>query len=118
MIRYNAEDAPQKQAAFPQYEYPQAKERYARIATYLGLPGKDDAEKVTSLIAAIEELKTRLNLPSTIREAGVDEAKFRGDVEKLAELAFDDQCTGANPRYPLIMDVRDMYLKAFDQRAE
>ncbi len=118
VIRYNAEDAPQKQAAFPQYAYPQAKERYARIANYLGLPGNDDAEKVTSLIAAIEDLKARLNIPATIREAGVDQPKFFAQVDSLAELAFDDQCTGANPRYPLIADVREIYLTAFDHRAE
>lgn len=118
VIRYNAQDAPPKQAAFPQYEYPQAKERYARVARYLGLPGEDDAEKVTSLIAAVETLKTRLGVPGTIREAGVDADRFRADADKLAELAFDDQCTGANPRYPLIADLHDMYLTAFDHRAQ
>jgi acetaldehyde dehydrogenase/alcohol dehydrogenase len=118
VIRYNAEDAPQKQAAFPQYEYPQAKERYARVATYLGLPGDNDADKVTALIAAIENLKKRLGVPETICEMGIDEAKFRAEVDQLAELAFDDQCTGANPRYPLIADLREMYLTAFDRRAQ
>jgi acetaldehyde dehydrogenase/alcohol dehydrogenase len=118
VIRYNAEDAPQKQAAFPQYEYPQAKQRYARVATYLGLPGNDDDEKVTALIAAIEDLKKRLAVPATIREAGVNEKNFREEVDQLAELAFDDQCTGANPRYPLIANLRDMYLNAFDNHAE
>jgi acetaldehyde dehydrogenase/alcohol dehydrogenase len=117
VIRYNATDAPQKQAAFPQYECPVAKERYARIAAYLGLPGATDDEKVESLVAAIEAIKRDLEIPPTLREAGVDEAKFRAEVDHLAELAFDDQCTGANPRYPLIRDIRDMYLKAFDQRA-
>lgn len=117
VIRYNATDAPQKQAAFPQYEYPEAKERYARVANYLGLPGKDDAEKVEALVAAIEELKKKLSIPATIRAAGVDEIRFRNQVEELAEMAFDDQCTGANPRYPLIADIRDLYLRAFHEKA-
>ncbi|HEX2971781.1 MAG TPA: iron-containing alcohol dehydrogenase, partial [Tepidisphaeraceae bacterium] len=116
VIRYNATDAPGKQAAFPQYEYPVAKERYARIAGYLGLEGKDEAAKVEALIGAIEELRKKLGVPATIREAGVDEEKFMAEVDKLAELAFDDQCTGANPRYPLIGDLRDMYIRAFSGR--
>jgi acetaldehyde dehydrogenase/alcohol dehydrogenase len=117
VIRYNATDAPLKQAAFPQYEYPSAKARYARVAAYLGLPGNTDDEKVEALIAAIEELKRKLDIPVTIREAGVDEARFRAGVDKLAELAFDDQCTGANPRYPMIADIRDLYLRAFVDKA-
>jgi acetaldehyde dehydrogenase/alcohol dehydrogenase len=114
VIRYNATDKPAKQAAFPQYEYPQAKQRYARIASYLGLEGKTEDEKVDALVQAIETLRKRLGVPATIREAGVDEAKFMAEVEKLAELAFDDQCTGANPRYPLIGDLREMYVRAFN----
>jgi acetaldehyde dehydrogenase/alcohol dehydrogenase len=114
VIRYNATDAPQKQAAFPQYEYPEANERYARVAAYLGLPGTTTTEKVESLIAAINDLRKRLEVPMTIREAGVDEAAFKAQVDQLAEMAFDDQCTGANPRYPLIADIRDIYLHAFD----
>ncbi len=118
VIRFNASDAPKKFAAFAQYEYPQAKERYARVANYLGLGGANDEEKVTALIAAIEDLKARLGVPPTIREAGVDEEAFREGVDHLSELAFDDQCTGANPRYPLIAEIRAMYLRAFEQKAE
>jgi len=118
VIRYNATDNPEKQAAFPQYEYPSAKQRYVRIASYLGLPGTTEDEKVDNLIAAIEDLKRRLGVPATIRETGVDEAAYRAGVEKLAELAFDDQCTGANPRYPLIDDIRDLYLTAWDTPAD
>jgi len=118
VIRYNAADAPDKQAAFPQYEYPQAKERYARVATYLGLPGANDDEKVTALIAVVEKLKSRLGIPATIRAAGIDPTRFKAEVAQLAELAFDDQCTGANPRYPLIEDVRELYLAAFESQAE
>jgi acetaldehyde dehydrogenase/alcohol dehydrogenase len=113
VIRYNSTDAPLKQAAFPQYEYPEAKERYARVATYLGLPGRTDAEKVEALIEAIEALKRRLAVPVTIREAGVDAARFHSKVAEMAELAFDDQCTGANPRYPLISDIRELYVQAY-----
>ena len=117
VIRYNATDAPFKQAAFPQYEYPAAKERYARVASYLGLAGANDDEKVEALIAAIEELKRSLQLPLTIRDAGVDEAEFHRQVDELAERAFDDQCTGANPRYPLIADIRGLYLRAWGHGA-
>ncbi|MGE5609105.1 MAG: bifunctional acetaldehyde-CoA/alcohol dehydrogenase, partial [Bacillota bacterium] len=114
VIRYNATDKPGKQAAFPQYEYPQAKQRYARIASYLGLEGNTEDEKSEALLRAIEELRKKLGVPATIREAGVDEAKFMAELENLAELAFDDQCTGANPRYPLIADLREMYKRAFN----
>lgn len=113
VIRYNATDAPAKQAAFPQYEYPSAKARYARVANYLGLPGDNDDAKVEALVAAIEDLKRKLDLPATIRGAGVNETRFLAEVDELAELAFDDQCTGANPRYPLIADIRHLYLEAF-----
>jgi acetaldehyde dehydrogenase/alcohol dehydrogenase len=113
VIRYNSTDAPLKQAAFPQYEYPEAKARYARVASYLGLPGNTEAEKVEALIAAIEALQRRLGVPATIREAGVEPAVFHAKVADMAEMAFDDQCTGANPRYPLISDIRELYLQAY-----
>lgn len=113
VIRYNATDCPTKQAAFSQYEYPAAIQRYARIATYLGLEGKDEAQKVETLIEAIDALKRRLGVPATLREAGVNEQEFLAEVDRLAESAFDDQCTGANPRYPLIAELRQLYLNAY-----
>lgn len=111
VIRFNMEAAPRKQAAFPQYKYPNAKERYAKVSDYLGLPGKTDDEKVNSLIQAIEKLRKELDLPATIREAGVNEAEFMAKVDELSELAFDDQCTGNNPRYPLISEIKELYIK-------
>ncbi len=114
VIKFNATDVPVKQAAFPQYEYPSAKSRYARIADYLGLGGTSDDDKVNRLIEEIEDLKGALELPAAIKDAGIDEAEFLGAVDTLAENAFDDQCTGANPRYPLISELREIYLKAWE----
>lgn len=114
VIRFNAVDNPRKQAAFPQYKYPNAKWRYARIADYLNLGGTTDDEKVELLIKAIEELKAKINLPKSISEAGVSKTKFYETLDKMAEQAFDDQCTGANPRYPLISEIKQMYINAFE----
>ncbi|OBR90685.1 MULTISPECIES: bifunctional acetaldehyde-CoA/alcohol dehydrogenase [Clostridium] len=114
VIKFNAVEAPRKQAAFPQYKYPNVKRRYARIADYLNLGGSTDDEKVQLLINAIDDLKTKLNIPKTIKEAGVSEDKFYATLDTMSELAFDDQCTGANPRYPLIGEIKQMYINAFD----
>jgi len=108
VIRFNIADAPTKQPAFPQYTHPDAKARYARIADYLGLGGTTPDEKVELLIAAIEELKRSLDIPASIRDAGVDEMEFLTKVDTLARNAFDDQCTGANPRYPLIAELKEL----------
>lgn len=113
VIRFNATNAPRKQAAFPQYKYPQAIERYARMARYIGLEGKTDEELVEKFIQAIEELKEKVGIPKTIREAGVDEKSFLERLDAMSELAFDDQCTGANPRYPSIEEIKEMYIKCF-----
>jgi len=114
VIRYNATDAPLKQAIFPQYKYPQAKERYAQIADALQLGGDTAAEKVERLIAAIEDLKAQLDIPATIKEAlHGEDREFYEQVAQMAELAFDDQCTGANPRYPLIQDLQELYTLAY-----
>lgn len=115
-IRFNSSDAPRKQAAFPQYKYPNAKFRYARIADYLGLGGNTDDEKVALLINAIDELKKKVNIPLTIKEAGVKEQSFYSTLDEMSELAFDDQCTGANPRYPLISEIKEMYINSFDKK--
>jgi acetaldehyde dehydrogenase/alcohol dehydrogenase len=114
VIRYNATDIPFKQAIFPQYKYPNAKERYAQIAHHLRLGGNTDDEKVELLIAAIENLKQQVDIPTTIKEALGDEDKeFYAKVEEMAEQAFDDQCTGANPRYPLMNDLKELYVLAY-----
>ena len=113
VIRYNATDVPTKQTAFSQYKYPQAKAKYARIADYLGLGGNTEDEKVENLIQAIRELREKINLPHTIEEAGIKKDDFERTVDRMSIEAFDDQCTGANPRYPLVGEIKDMYMKAF-----
>jgi len=113
VIKYNSSDKPVKQAAFPQYKYPRAKIRYAKIADHLGLGGRTPDEKVDLLIDAINELKAELDIPATIKAAGVTEEQFNAKVDKISELAFDDQCTAANPRYPLISEIRELYQKSF-----
>lgn len=114
VIRFNAADNPRKQAAFPQYKYPNAKWRYARIADYLNLGGNSEDEKIELLCAAIDELKKKVNIPLTISEAGVTKEKFYATLDDMCEQAFDDQCTGANPRYPLISEIKQMYINTFD----
>jgi len=113
VIKFNASDAPTKQGVFPQYKYPEAKERYARLADYLGLKGRTKDEKVESLIVAIEDLKKQLDIPANIKEAGVQEKDFAQAVKDLAVEAFDDQCTGANPRFPLITELESLYWDAY-----
>ena len=113
VIRFNAEENPIKQAAFPQYKYPNITFRYARIADYLGLGGNTDAEKTEALIEAIEQLKAQLDIPSTIKDLGVSETHFLETLDEMCYQAFDDQCTGANPRYPLISEIKKMYLDAY-----
>lgn len=114
VIKFNATDAPRKQAAFPQYKYPNAKWRYARIAGYLGLPGENDDEKVESLLKAIDDLCETLKMPKSIKEAGISEDKFYATLDEMVEQAFDDQCTGANPRYPLMSEIKQMYINAYN----
>ncbi|SHK06561.1 acetaldehyde dehydrogenase /alcohol dehydrogenase AdhE [Clostridium cavendishii DSM 21758] len=114
VIRFNAVDTPTKQAAFPQYKYPNAKWRYSIIADYLGLGGTTQEEKIENLIKAIEELKEKVGIPKTISEFGVNKEKFYATLDEMCEEAFDDQCTGANPRYPLIDEIKQMYINAFE----
>jgi len=113
VIRYNATDAPFRQGTFSQYKAPAAIERYARVAEHIGLSGKTNEEKVEALVAKINELKAELNVPKSIQEFGIKEADFVKSLDQIAEDAFDDQCTGANPRYPLISDIKQLYLNAF-----
>ena len=113
VIRFNASDRPTKQGTFSQYQYPKGKTRYAQVADALNLGGKTEDEKVEKLIAAIERLKKDIGIPLSIKAFGVDEKVFLDNLDHLAELAFDDQCTGANPRYPLISEIKQMYLNAY-----
>jgi acetaldehyde dehydrogenase/alcohol dehydrogenase len=114
VIRYNATDLPFKQAIFPQYKYPNAKWRYAQIADYLRLGGETEEEKVEKLVEAIENLKAQLDIPLTLKEVLSDDDKaFYEQVEDMADQAFDDQCTGANPRYPLIQDLKELYILSY-----
>lgn len=113
IILYNMTSVPRKQAAFPQYTHPMAKERYARMADYLGFGGDSLNEKVEHLVEALRAMLVELDLPLTIQDAGVNEADFLENLDALCELAFDDQCTGNNPRYPLISEIRELYLRAY-----
>lgn len=118
VIKYNASDAPHKQAIFPQYKYPCAKAKYGQIADELGLGGKNDDEKVKLLIKAIDKLMKAINLPNSIEEfitkAGFTKEYWNEHLDELVELAFDDQCTGANPAYPLMTDIKQIYIDAFN----
>ena len=113
VIKFNATDAPVKMAGFAQYKYPNAKNRYAKVADFLGFGGKTDDEKVTNLVKAIDELKSRIGIPASIKEWGVPEADFLAKIDRMVEEAFDDQCTGANPRYPLMSELKELYLAAY-----
>ena len=113
VIKFNATDAPTKQAAFAQYKYPNAAWRYAKISDHLGLGGNTEAEKVELLLKAIDELQNKVNMPKTIKDAGVSEVKFFETLDEMVEQAFDDQCTGANPRYPLMKELKEMYITSY-----
>lgn len=116
IIRFNATDCPKKQATFPQYRAPEAKKRYGQIAHVLYLADEtvSDDEKVERLIKAVAELKDTIGIPKSIREWGIDEKTFKANLDKLTRLAFDDQCTGANPVYPLMSDIKQIYLDAYE----
>lgn len=113
VLRFNAEETPAKMGTFPQYDHPKTLERYAMVATALGLKGKTDKEKLEALIKAIDELKATVGIKPTIKDWNVDEADFLNRLDAMCEQAFDDQCTGANPRYPLISEIKTMYLNAY-----
>ncbi len=113
VIKYNAVDCPRKQAIFPQYKFPNAKAKYAQIADELGLGGKTEDEKVELYIKAIDKLMKSVNLPNSIQDFGVTEKDFYAKLDEMVELAFDDQCTGANPAYPLMKDIKAIYEDAF-----
>lgn len=113
VLRFNAAEVPTKMGTFPQYDHPHTLARYAEVADYLGLGGKDDSEKLENLIKAIDELKERVGIKKTIADYGVSEEAFLSTLDEMTEKAFDDQCTGANPRYPLMSELKQMYLNAY-----
>ena len=113
VLRFNSSEAPAKMGTFSQYDHPHTLARYAEIADYLGLGGKNDNEKLENLIKAINDLKATVGIKATIKDYGVDEKVFLDNLDEMVEQAFDDQCTGANPRYPLMSELKQMYLNAY-----
>lgn len=113
VIRFNASEAPVKMGTFSQYDHPHTLARYAEIADYLGAKGTTDSKKLESLIEMISDLKRKVGIKDTIKEYGIDEADFLACLDDMVEQAFDDQCTGANPRYPLMSEIKEMYLNAY-----
>lgn len=113
VMKFNSAENPTKMGTFPQYEYPQSLRRYAHIAEVLGLSGKDDEAKLKALLKAITDLKVECDIPLTIKDAGVDEKAFLESLDQMSVDAFNDQCTGANPRYPLISEIKELYLKCY-----
>jgi acetaldehyde dehydrogenase/alcohol dehydrogenase len=113
VIRFNSSEAPTKMGTFSQYDHPKTLHRYAEVAESLGLAGKNDKESVENLIKAIDELKEKVGIKKTIKDYGIDEQDFLARLDDMTEQAFDDQCTGANPRYPLMSEIKQMYLNAY-----
>ena len=114
VVKYNSNEKPTKQGLFPQYKYPHARQRYAAVADLLELGGKNETEKVANLIKAINGLKKDLDIPLSIKEYGVSEKDFMAKLDDIVEQAFNDQCTGANPVYPLMKELREIYLDAYN----
>ncbi len=113
VLRYNSQEAPVKMGTFPQYGYPNTLRRYAEIAESVGITGNSDEEKLENLIKKIDKLKETIGIKPTIKDYGVDEKDFLATLDEMTEDAFDDQCTGTNPRYPLMSEIKDMYLQAY-----
>ena len=113
VMRYNAAEVPTKMGTFSQYQYPHALARYAELGRFAGCTGKDDKEVFENFIAKLEELKEKIGIKKTIKDYGIDEKYFLDTLDEMSEQAFNDQCTGANPRYPLIQEIKDLYLKCY-----
>ncbi len=113
VLRFNASETPTKMGTFSQYDHPHTLARYAEVADYLGIKGKNNADKLENLIKAINELKEKVGIKKTIKDYGIDEKEFLERLDDMVEQAFDDQCTGANPRYPLMSEIKQMYLNAY-----
>ena len=113
VLRYNAAEVPAKMGTFPQYQYPHTLARYAEIGRSVGLTGKNDSEVFEKLLQKLQELMDTIEIKHTIKEYGVDEKYFLETLDEMTEQAFNDQCTGANPRYPLMSELKEIYLKAY-----
>ncbi len=113
VMKFNASDCPRKMGTFSQYAYPHTLERYCQVADFLGIKGKTNQEKFENLLVAIDQLKEKVGIKKSIREYGVDEQDFLNRLDEMVEQAFDDQCTGANPRYPLMSEIKEMYCNAY-----
>ena len=113
VMRFNAAEVPTKMGTFPQYQYPHCLARYAECARFCGFVGKDDKDTLEKFIKGIEELKAKVGIKKCIADYGIDEKTFLATLDEMVENAFDDQCTGANPRYPLMSEIKEMYLKAY-----
>lgn len=113
VLKFNVSSAPIKMGIFPQYKYPQCLERYAEIASFIGINGNSNEDKFNKLLNKIDELKSTVGIPKTIKDWGVDESTFLASLDEMVEQAFDDQCTGANPRYPLMSEIKQMYLNVY-----
>ena len=113
VLRYNAAEVPAKMGTFPQYQYPHTLARYAEIGRSIGLTGKNDSEVFEKLLQKLQELMDTIEIKHTIKEYGVDEKYFLETLDEMTEQAFNDQCTGANPRYPLMSELKEIYLKAY-----
>ena len=118
VLRFNASEKPVKMGTFSQYGHPHTLQRYAEVADYLGFKGKNESEKLENLIAGINELKTKIGIKSRIADYNIDEKDFLDRLDEMTEQAFDDQCTGANPRYPLMSEIKKMYLNAYYGKQE
>ena len=116
VMRYNASERPAKMGTFPQYDHPHTLARYAEAGRYCGVEGKDDWDVFEKFVAKIEELKDFIGVKKTIKDYGVDEKYFLDTLDAMSEQAFNDQCTGANPRYPLISEIKDLYLDSYYDR--
>ena len=113
VLRFNASEKPVKMGTFSQYDHPHTLARYAEVANHLGVKGKTNEEKFEGLISLVNELKEKVGVKKCIRDYGIDEKKFLDTLDEMTEQAFDDQCTGANPRYPLMSEIKEMYLNAY-----
>lgn len=113
VMKFNISERPVKMGTFPQYEYPNILERYVEAANFIGINGKDDMDTFNKLLAAIDDLEESIGIKKTIKDYGIDEKAFLETLDEMVEQAFDDQCTGANPRYPLMSEIKEMYLRAY-----